>query len=90
MPEADVAVLLSEAFWVALKLSGPPLLAAMAAGLVMSLIQAVTQINEQTLSFVPKAAAVVATLAIAGPFMWGGLFDFSRHVFDRLVAAGGW
>lgn len=90
MPEADVASLLTQTFWVALKLSGPPLLAAMAAGLVMSLLQAVTQINEQTLTFVPKVAAVVATLALVGPFMWSGLQDFSVAVFDRLVAAGGW
>jgi flagellar biosynthetic protein FliQ len=90
MPDSDVAFLFSQTFWVILKLSAPPLLAAMAAGLVMSLLQAVTQINEQTLSFVPKAAAVVAVLSIGGPFMWSGLFDFSHLVFDRMVAAGGW
>ena len=90
MPQADVALLLGETFWVALKLCGPPLLAAMAAGLVMSLLQAITQINEQTLSFVPKAAAVVASLALSGSFMWSGLADFSHLVFDRLVVAGGW
>ena len=73
----------------ALKLGGPPLLAAMAAGLVMSLLQAITQINEQTLSFVPKAAAVVAALAVSGSFMWSELSDFTRLVFDRLIAAGG-
>lgn len=89
MAEADVATLLAQTFWVALKLSGPPLLAAMAAGLAMSLLQAITQISEQTLSFVPKAAAVMAMLALAGPFMWRGLDEFSRLVFDRLVAVGG-
>ena len=90
MPEAEIAGLLRETFWVVLKLGGPPLLAAMAAGLVMSLIQAVTQINEQTLSFVPKAAAVVASLMLTGPFMWAGLQGFTHMLFDRLVEAGGW
>lgn len=90
MPQADVAALLDQTFWVALKLSGPPLLAAMAAGLAMSLVQAVTQLNEQTLSFVPKAAAVAAVLALTGSFMWGALADFSHVIFDRLVASGGW
>jgi flagellar biosynthetic protein FliQ len=89
MLEADLVALLTETFWVALKLSGPPLLAAMVAGLVMSLIQAVTQMNEPTLSFVPKAAAVVATLAVAGPFMWSGLDDFTHALLDRLVTVGG-
>jgi flagellar biosynthetic protein FliQ len=74
---------------VLLKLGGPPLGVALAVGIVMSLLQAVTQINEQTLAFVPKVMAIGATLVILGPFMTETLIDFSHLLFDRLVAIGG-
>lgn len=90
MPESEVAQLLQDTFVLTIKLAGPPLLAAMGAGLVMSLFQAVTQINEPTMTFVPKAAAVAASLAVAGSFMWTALLDYSHDLLDRLVAAGGW
>ncbi len=81
--------LLREAVMVTLKLGGPPLAAALVVGLVMSLVQAVTQINEQTVAFVPKIAALVATLLVLGPFMQQTLADFMRLLFDRMVAVGG-
>jgi len=54
---------------VALFLAAPPLLAALLTGLMISLLQAATQVNEQTLSFIPKIIAVVVTLMVAGPWM---------------------
>jgi flagellar biosynthetic protein FliQ len=89
MNEDDVGGLLREAVMVTLKLGGPPLAAALVVGLVMSLVQAVTQINEQTVAFVPKIAALVATLLVLGPFMQQTLADFMRLLFDRMVAVGG-
>ncbi len=89
MEDGDVGALVRAAFIVMVKLGGPPLLAAMAVGLFVSLVQAVTQINEQTLAFVPKIAAVVTTLVLLGAFMSGTLVDFTRMLFDRLVAVGG-
>ncbi len=89
MQEADIGGLIRDAFMVILKLGGPPLLAGMAVGLIVSLIQAVTQINEQTLAFVPKVAAVAATLVLLGGFMAATLDDFTRMLFDRLIAVGG-
>jgi len=89
MAEGDVGVMLREALVVVLKLGGPPLLAALVVGLVMSLVQAVTQVHEQTVAFVPKMAAVVGALVVLGPFMQATLADFTRLVFDRVVAAGG-
>ncbi len=89
MQEGDVGALVRDAFMVMLKLGGPPLVAAMAVGLVVSLFQAVTQISEQTLAFVPKVAAVAATLVLLGGFMDATLADFTRLMFDRLVAVGG-
>jgi flagellar biosynthetic protein FliQ len=69
-------------------MAGPPLGVALAVGMVMSLLQAITQINEQTLAFVPKVVAIAATLVILGPFMTMTLTDFAHELFDRLVAVG--
>ena len=89
MQDGDVGALIREAFMVILKLGGPPLLAGMVVGILVSLIQAVTQINEQTLAFVPKVAAVAATLVLLGGFMAATLGDFTHMLFDRLIAVGG-
>lgn len=89
MNEGDVGGMLREALMVVLKLGGPPLMAALVVGLVMSLVQAVTQVHEQTVAFVPKMAAVIGALVVLGPFMQSTLADFTRMVFDRVVAAGG-
>jgi len=86
--EGDVGQLLRETM-VGLKLGGPPLLVALGVGLVMSLLQAVTQINEQTLAFAPKAIALGAALLLLGSFMDTTLTDFTRVLFDRLVLVGG-
>ena len=74
---------------VVLKLGGPVLLAALAVGVVMSLIQAVTQINEATLAFVPKALVIVGVLALVGPFMLATMTDYTQVLIDRMIAAGG-
>lgn len=89
MQDGDIGALIRDAFMVILKLGGPPLLAGMVVGILVSLIQAVTQINEQTLAFVPKVAAVAATLVLLGGFMAATLGDFTHLLFDRLIAVGG-
>ena len=89
MQEGDVGLVLRDLFMVVLKLGAPALLTAMAVGLVISLIQAVTQINESTLAFVPKVLALGAALILAGPFMYATLADYSHGIFDRLIAVGG-
>jgi flagellar biosynthetic protein FliQ len=85
----DVGTILRAMFMVVLKLSAPGLVAALTVGLVVSLIQAVTQINETTLAFVPKLLALGLALSIAGPFMLATLNDYTHLLFDRLIAAGG-
>ncbi|MGZ5179097.1 MAG: flagellar biosynthesis protein FliQ [Ramlibacter sp.] len=67
----------------------PVLIAALVVGLAVSLFQAVTQINEATLSFLPKLLAVLATLAIAGPWMVAMLVDWMRQVLTSIPAAVG-
>ena len=67
----------------------PVLIAALVVGLAVSLFQAVTQINEATLSFLPKLLAVLATLAVAGPWMVAMLVDWMRQVLTSIPAAVG-
>ncbi|MCQ8279518.1 flagellar biosynthetic protein FliQ [Acetobacteraceae bacterium KSS8] len=89
MAADDVGMILRVLFLVVLKLSAPGLLAALVVGVVISLIQAVTQINESTLAFVPKLLVVGVALSVAGPFMFTTLFDFTHLLFDRLIETGG-
>lgn len=89
MTEGDVGLLLRESMLVVLKLGAPTLLVALAAGLLMSVLQAATQINEATLAFVPKVAAIGVTLVLTGSFMTTTLTDFARLLFDRIVQVGG-
>lgn len=89
MGDAEVAAALRETLWVVLKLGGPPLLAALAVGLVVSLFQAVTQVNEATLVFLPKLLVLGGMLALLGPFMMATLTDFTRTLMDRLLTVGG-
>lgn len=63
-------------------LTVPPVIAAMLVGLVISIVQATTQIQEQTLTFVPKLFAVVVVLALGGAWMLGQLVSFTITLFD--------
>ena len=73
-----------EAMKLALLLSAPMLLVALVTGLLISLFQAATQINEATLSFIPKLLAVFATAVIAGPWMLGLVLDYIRTLFSSI------
>ncbi len=88
MGSAETGAILTGALFLALKLAGPLLAASLAVGLVISLVQAVTQINEATLSFVPKLIALAATLLFLGPFMLAELDGYARLLFARIVALG--
>lgn len=63
---------------------GPIVLVVLAVGLIVSIFQAATQINESTLSFVPKLLAAFATLAVAGPWMLSTLVDYIRSVLEMI------
>ena len=84
MTPESVMVMGQEPMRVALMLAAPLLLAALVSGLLISLIQAATQVNEQTLSFIPKILAVATTGIIAGPWMLNLLLDYIRTVFTNL------
>lgn len=89
MGEGEVAAALRETLWVMMKLGGPLLAAALAVGLVVSLVQAVTQINEATLVFLPKVLVLCGVMALLGPFMAGTLTDYTRVLMDRMIVVGG-
>jgi flagellar biosynthetic protein FliQ len=89
MNDADIAMLLRDGMLVMLKLAGPPLLATLVVGLLVALVQAITQINEATLAFVPKVLALGAALVLLGPFMVATLTSYTHLLLDRLVAVGG-
>ncbi|AQS54209.1 Flagellar biosynthetic protein FliQ [Jeotgalibaca dankookensis] len=74
--------ILREAFLTIITVAGPVLLIALVIGLVVSIIQAATQIQEQTLSFVPKVLAVVGSLIILGNFMLNNLIAFTEKIFE--------
>lgn len=69
---------------VTLYLAAPPLLTALLIGLLVSLFQAVTQINEMTLSFIPKILGVFVALAIAGPFLLALITEFTENLFASI------
>ncbi len=75
--------------WMLLLVSAPVLLVVLVVGLVVSIFQAATQINEATLSFVPKIVGAVAVLAVAGPWMLSTLVDYLRSVLLAIPGAVG-
>lgn len=84
MTPESVMTLGYEAMKLSLLLAAPLLLVALITGLVISLFQAATQINEMTLSFIPKLLAVFATLVIAGPWMLDTVLDYMRNLFSSI------
>ena len=72
-----------------LMVAAPVLLAVLVVGLVVSIFQAATQINEATLSFVPKIVAAVAVLAIAGPWMLTTLVEYLQRMLQSIPSAVG-
>ncbi|MBC7801726.1 MAG: flagellar biosynthesis protein FliQ [Gemmatimonadaceae bacterium] len=89
MDPNEVGGALRDTLWVMLKLGGPLLVAALVVGLLVSLVQAVTQVNEATLVFLPKLLVLFAALALLGPFMTATLTDYTRVLMDRMVTVGG-
>lgn len=67
-----------------LLISAPLFIAALATGLLISIFQAATQINEATLSFVPKLIAIFATLVLAGPWMITIMTDYIRRLYEAI------
>jgi flagellar biosynthetic protein FliQ len=76
-----------EALWMLLLVSAPVLGMVLVVGLIVSLFQAVTQINEATLAFVPKLIAAVAVLTLAGPWMLNMLVEYIQRTIESIPAS---
>jgi len=84
MTPESVLTIAHQAMVIALLLCGPLLLVALAVGLAVSMFQAATQINEATLTFIPKLIAICVTLVIAGPWMLETMLDYMRGIFNGI------
>lgn len=82
MSEAMVLDIFREALVLSIKLAGPLLLISMIVGLVIAILQAATQVHEQTLTFVPKALTIVVLLLLMAPMMMNWCSEFVTHIFD--------
>lgn len=76
----------NEALWTAMLTASPILLAALGVGLLIGILQAATQIQEMTLSFIPKLLGVVAVLVVAGPWMLALMIDWFRNFLTGIPA----
>jgi flagellar biosynthesis protein FliQ len=89
MTPTAIIALGREALYIALLVAAPMFLAALATGLLISILQAATQINEATLSFVPKLVIMFATLVITGPWMITLLTDYIRRLYESIPSVIG-
>ncbi len=83
---ADIIEISREAIWVMLKIGVPVMLVSLIVGLIVALFQALTQIQEMTLAFIPKIIAVFLSLLIFMPYMVGTMNDFAELIFDKITS----
>jgi flagellar biosynthetic protein FliQ len=81
---ASVLTLVQKGMMVTMMVSAPMLLAALLTGLIVSIFQAATQINESTLSFIPKLIAIFAVMLVAGPWMLSTMTDYMRELITQI------
>jgi flagellar biosynthetic protein FliQ len=89
MGPADVLEIVREAIIVTLKMGAPVMLIGLSVGLVISLAQALTQIQEMTLAFIPKILVIFLSLMMLGPFMLSTLTVFTNQLAARIASGGG-
>jgi flagellar biosynthetic protein FliQ len=83
----DIATVIDlgrEALWITVLIAGPLLGVALLAGVLIGVVQAATSINEMTLSFIPKLAALALVLVLVGGWQIGVLVDYTRRLFERI------
>ena len=86
MTQELVLEIFTEAVWLAFKLGVPLLLVGMLVGLIIAILQAATQVHEQTLTFAPKVIIVALTLLALGPWMLNSLIDFANRIFELMAS----
>ncbi len=85
MNASDVFGIGNQAIMVALEIGAPVMLLALGVGLVISILQALTQIQEMTLTFVPKILVIFVSLLVLMPFMLSTLVEFTQSLFTRIA-----
>jgi flagellar biosynthesis protein FliQ len=85
MNPADALDILQTAIWAVIVASGPAVAAAMAVGIVISVLQALTQVQEVTLTFVPKIIAILLVSSLTAPFVGAVIYTFAEHLYGRIA-----
>ena len=86
MDTSQITTMLREGIWIVLKLGGPMLLLSMVVGILIAIFQAVTQIHEQSISFMLKLLVVVSVLLLGGGWMLETLQDFTLSLFELIAS----
>lgn len=86
MSQGEVISIVRSAIWVLIETAGPAMAVGLVVGLLISLVQAVTQVQEMTLAFIPKILAMFAAILIFLPFMMSNLSDFMNQIAARIVS----
>jgi flagellar biosynthetic protein FliQ len=89
MSQDTVVSLVADMMAVALKVAMPLLVAALVIGLMVSIFQAVTQIQEQTLSFIPKVVGIVLVLVVGGPWMLDQVVTYTQRLYEQIPSLVG-
>jgi len=84
MNDQDFIDIATKSIWVTIKIASPALVAALVSGVVISILQAATQINEQTLSFVPKILTMTIVMVLAGPWILKVILNFTINLFHQI------
>lgn len=85
MNEADALDIVQRAIWTVIIAAGPAVAAAMFVGVLIALLQALTQIQEVTLTFIPKIIVVLVVAALTGSFVGQQIFTFTQEVYGRIT-----
>ena len=84
MNQADALDIVQSALWTVIVACGPAVAAAMAVGVVIALLQALTQVQEITLTFIPKIIAILVVASITAPFIGTVIYTFAEQVYARI------
>ena len=84
MNQADAIDIVQQAIWTVVIASGPAVAAAMAVGIVIALLQALTQVQEMTLTFIPKIIAIIIVASLTATFMGTTIYNFAETVYSRI------
>jgi flagellar biosynthesis protein FliQ len=84
MNEADALDIVQSATWTVILASAPAVVAAMVVGVAIALLQALTQVQEITLTFIPKIVVILVVIALTGPFIGAEIYSFTTQVYSRV------